>query len=101
MGETFIASESSNSITRMKDLVYYASTSDSFFNTTFAIYHDNIVIYEFLAIFTMILLILLQALLLYLSIKKQFYIRKMIRLFIRTMILLPDKTPLVKPGKPK
>ena len=99
MGETFIASESSNSITRMKDLIHYASISDSFFNTTFSIYHDDIIIYEFLAIFSMILLIILQALILYLSIKKQFYIRKMLRLSIRTMVLLPDKTPLVRPGE--
>ena len=99
MGETFIANESSTSITRMKDLVHSASISDPFFNKTFSIYHDDVIIYQFLAIFVMILLIILQGLILYLAIMKQFYIRRMIHLFIRTIILLPDKTPLVRPGE--
>ncbi|OHT06827.1 hypothetical protein TRFO_25073 [Tritrichomonas foetus] len=99
MSETLIAVNASGSITRMKDMIHYETTADAFFHSTFADYDDSMNVYHFLAIFVLVLFVVLEVAIMYVAIKKQKEIREMVNLIIRTMILLPDRTPLVEPGK--
>ena len=94
-----IDSKSENTVTRLKDMLYYVQVSNRFFSVVFSLYHDHRNIYLFLAIFVIFLYVILEGFILYLAIMKQMEIRQMINLIIRTMVLLPDRTPLVEPGK--
>lgn len=97
MSETFIVTNFSYSVTRMKDLIHYDITAVPFFNETFTLYNNEIIINQFVAIFILVLFVVLEALILGFALQKQIDLRNFVNLFIRTIILLPDSTPLVSP----